>query len=307
MEPRQSLPSWRSPWRTLEPRKAFLSALVRLGRETVRSGFQEAEADHRAVVREIERVREVVTFSLESAVKEGGQGAQIAREGIANALALVSYRRQSVTDPHPLVQRKLAEAAAGVIAFTHLALDQGRLGLLTQLAQQSGSRLLREAWRLGHDPDLRGRPAGAGPGSHGISPAAAKGRMGGPAHRDGGAGGRTGVPGRDPAAFRQGARDLPMIYRRLFRLAPVEEPRFLIGREPEMAALAQARSLWQSRRSVSVLLVGARGSGKTSLLNCASAAEFPDATIVRSQFRDRITNAAQMRAFLHELFGLHAG
>jgi AAA ATPase domain len=305
VEPRRALPSWRSPWRTLEPRKAFLSALVRCGRETVRSGFQEAEADHRAVVREIERVREVVTFSLESATKEDGQGAQIAREGIANALALVSYRKQAVTDPHALVQRKLAEAAAGVIAFTHLALDQGRLGMLTQLAQQSGTRLLDEAWRL-----VLARTSEAGrwmrdlvrsryhqvlqkigweaPQVGTVAPVAAQTYLG------------------EVLSLQPGARDLPMIYRRLFRLAPVEEPRFLIGREPEMAALAQARALWQARRSVSVLLVGARGSGKTSLLNCASAAQFSDATIVRSQFRERITTAAQMRAFLHELFGLRA-
>ncbi len=304
VEPRRALPSWRLPWRTLEPRRAFLSALVRFGRETVRAGFQESEADHRAVVREIERAREVVTFSLEAAVKEGEQGAQIAREGIANALALVSYRKQAVTDPHALVQHRLAEATVGVLALSHLALDQGRLGLLTQLAQQSGSRLFREAWRLGLD-----RTSGAGrwvrdlvrtryhqvlqrvgweaPPIGTVAPVISQAYLG------------------DILSLQQGARDLPMIYRRLFRLAPVEDSRFLIGREPEMAALAQARALWQSRRSVSILVVGARGSGKTSLLNCATAAEFSDATVVRSQFLDRITNAAQMRAFLHELLSLH--
>ena len=36
--------------------------------------------------------------------------------------------------------------------------------------------------------------------------------------------------------------DLPMIYRRLFRLAPVEEARFLVGREAEMGALGHARA-----------------------------------------------------------------
>ena len=41
-------------------------------------------------------------------------------------------------------------------------------------------------------------------------------------------------------------RELPMIYRRLFRLAPVEEPRFLVGREAEMEALSGARRLWEA-------------------------------------------------------------
>ena len=237
----------------------------------MRAGFEEAEADHRAVVREIERAREVVTFSLESAGKEDGQAAQIAREGIANALALVSYRKQAVTDPHAAVERKLAEATAGVMAFTHFALDQGRLGLLTQLARQSGSKLLREAWRLGLDRtseagrSLRDlvrawyhlvlQKAGwEAPPIGTVAPVVAQAYLG------------------EILSLQVGARDLPMIYRRLFRLAPVEEPRFLIGREPEMAALARgARRCGRRDRSVSVLLVGARGSGKTSLLNCALA------------------------------------
>jgi hypothetical protein len=305
VEPRHALPSWRSPWRTLEPRRVFLSALARSGRETVLEGFREAEADHRAIVREIERAREVVTFSLETSGKEGEEGRRIAQDGIANALALVSYRKQTVTDPHALAERKLAEATAAVVTLTHVALDQGRLGLLTQLAQQSGSKLVRDAWQLGLEKTSEaGRWV--------------RDRLRAEYHRDlqkiGWEAPPIGVVApvisqaylREVLNLQPGTRDLPMIYQRLFRLAPVEEPRFLVGRESEMAALAHARSLWQARRSVSVMLVGARGSGKTSLLNCASASEFPDATIVRSQFRDRITDAAQMRTFLHELFGLHA-
>ena len=306
VEPRQVLPSWRSPWRTLEPQRVFLTALGRFGRETVLEGFREAEADHRAIVRDIERAREVVIFSSESAGKEGEEGFQIGQEGIANALSLISYRKQRLTNPHALVERKLAEATVAVVSVTHVALDQGRLGLLTQLAQQSGSKLLHEAWRLARErTSVAGRWARdlvrtryhrvlqnvgwEAPRAEAQAPVLSQEYLG------------------EVLNLRQGARNLPMIYQRLFRLAPVEEPRFLIGREPEMAALAQARSLWQSRRSVSVLLVGARGSGKTSLLNCAFSGGFPDATVVRGQFRDRVTTAAQMRAFLHELFGLREG
>ncbi len=305
VEPRRALPSWRPPWRTLEPRKVFLSALARSGRATVLEGFREAEGDHRAIVREIERAREVVTFSLETAGKEGEQSLQIAQDGVANALALVSYRKQTVTDPHALVERKLVEATAEVFALTHVALDQGRLGLLTQLAQQSGSKLVRDAWHLGlektsetgrlardwvraeYHRDLQ-KVGWEAPPIGVVAPVVSRAYLG------------------EVLNLRRGTRDLPMIYRRLFRLAPLEEPRFLVGRESEMAALAHARSIWQSRRSVSVVVVGARGSGKTSLLNCASAAEFSDATVIRSQFRDRVTDPAHMRAFLHELFGLGA-
>lgn len=304
VEPRQALPSWWSPWRILEPQKVFLSALARSGRDKVLEGFREAEADHRTIVREIERAREVVTFSLETAGKEGERGLQIGREGIANALALVSYRRQMVTDPHAPVERKLVDAATAVITLTHVSLDQGRLGLLTQLVQQSGSKLVRDGWQLGLDKTsesgrrvldfirtryhrLLQKIGWEAPPIEAPVPVVSQAYLG------------------DVLNLQPGARDLPMIYRRLFRLAPVEEPRFLVGRESEMTALAHARSLWQARRPVSVLVVGARGSGKTSLLNCVSAAEFSEATVVRSQFRGRITHPAQVRTFLHELFGLH--
>ncbi len=65
------------------------------------------------------------------------------------------------------------------------------------------------------------------------------------------------------------SRELPQIYKRLFRLAPVEDRRFLVGRDEEIEGFEQALAQWDSGRFASVLLVGARGSGKTSLLNCA--------------------------------------
>jgi len=111
----------------------------------------------------------------------------------------------------------------------------------------------------------------------------------------------------DALDLRISTRDLPAIYRRLFRLAPVEDPRFLIGRNVELAALAKVCSLWQEDHAVSVVLVGARGSGKTSLLNCGLAAEFPDAEVIRSQFSERITDRESMRNFLRALLQISEG
>ena len=102
-------------------------------------------------------------------------------------------------------------------------------------------------------------------------------------------------------------RALPALYQRLFRLAPVEDQRFLVGREIEMNGLTQAFSLWQSGRSVTVLIVGARGSGKTSLLNCGSEVAFTGVPIVRGQFVRRILSSGQMSEFLRELFGIPSG
>ncbi len=104
-----------------------------------------------------------------------------------------------------------------------------------------------------------------------------------------------------------GARELPALYQRLFRLAPVEDQRFLVGRNVEMSGLSRAFSMWQAGQGVRVLVVGARGSGKTSLLNCAASAAFGGVGVTRGQFGERIRSAGEMSAFLGQLFGLPAG
>ncbi|NWG13697.1 MAG: ATP-binding protein, partial [Acidobacteria bacterium] len=100
-----------------------------------------------------------------------------------------------------------------------------------------------------------------------------------------------------------GARELPPIYRRLFRLDPVEDPRFLVGRDAEMAALSEARQLWEDGRAVSVVVIGARGSGKTSLLNCAVSGVLREVPIVSGSFYERIRNPEEMDSFLGGLLG----
>jgi hypothetical protein len=102
-------------------------------------------------------------------------------------------------------------------------------------------------------------------------------------------------------------KDLPTLYRRLFRLQPVEDPRFLIGRQAELAALEEARHWWEEGKSVSVLVVGARGSGKTSLLNCAAATMFQSADPLRGQFIERLTREEQLHGFLRTFVGVPDG
>jgi hypothetical protein len=101
-------------------------------------------------------------------------------------------------------------------------------------------------------------------------------------------------------------RDLPMIYRRLFRLAPVEDPRFLVGRNAEMAGFVDALKCWEMGKGASVIVIGARGSGKTSLINCAASGVFQRCDVVRGQFCDRLVTTAQMEAFVRGLIEIPA-
>jgi hypothetical protein len=68
-----------------------------------------------------------------------------------------------------------------------------------------------------------------------------------------------------------------------------------------MAAVANARDLWKEDRSVAILLAGARGSGKTSFLNCARMSIFGDLPTVSGQFSQRIHTAENMKGFLSSL------
>jgi hypothetical protein len=301
IEPRWNLPPRQPPWRTLEPQRFFLMGVARFGRERVLEGFREAETGHRAIIREIERAREVVAFSRETVAHEGTTGAGIAREGIANALSLVSFQKQNAADPGPIVEVKLVEGISSALIFTLLSLERRRLGVLKQLIRESGSSAAAEVsraiaerrftashWLRDLLSDsyhrLLQKIGWETPPVTALQPVVSR------AFFD------------ELFNLKAGPHDLPMIYRRLFKLAPLEEPRFLVGRDTELAALARTRELWQMNRAVAVIVVGARGSGKTSLLNCASSVAFANVPVIRGQFQERITTAQQMRRFLLGLF-----
>jgi hypothetical protein len=109
---------------------------------------------------------------------------------------------------------------------------------------------------------------------------------------------------RDTLSLPASKSELPMIYGSLFRLAPIEDRRFLMGRERELAGLEQALNDWEAGRFAACIFVGARGSGKTSLLNCAASGAFAGHEILRSQFRERSITAEAIDDFLRKLLGL---
>jgi hypothetical protein len=84
----------------------------------------------------------------------------------------------------------------------------------------------------------------------------------------------------------------------------VEDRRFLVGREHELAGLDQAVKDWATGRFAACLLIGARGSGKTSLLNCAVRDIFAGVPWIRAEFRERILSSVGLDAFLRELLHL---
>jgi len=307
LEPRSPLPGRRSLWRRLEPQRFLVEALAASGPRAARAGFLEAEAAHRAILREIERTREVVDLIVEKASSEWEAGPSLAREGLGNALGLLRHcRSETSLGFAPTVEAGLVHAQAQAFLDAEAALEKGFLSLWTRATRERG----RWLGRLAREWSIRGLQAGsrvaARETERGVHWLALK--VGWTAPRE---------PALEPLMSRPnlarvlevrlGERDLPMLYRRLFSLSPVKDPRFLVGRAKEMAGLSALLERWREGQPVSGLIVGARGSGKTSLLNCAAAGVFAGEQIVRGAVKDRLIEPGDVHGFLRGLLELEPG
>jgi hypothetical protein len=292
------------PWRDLEPVRVFVAAVAG-GAPILRTGLREAEAAHRAIVREIERAREVVDFGFETARLERTLGEEFAKEAVSNALSLLTYQKGATPEIPPAVDVSAAHAAATLLLESDIALEESRIGLLAHMTRQRSGAAFRH---------LRGVTG------KGIQAATKRlwadglivyrwallkiGRIAPPRRSAEAVIRRADLAETLEVHLR--ARDLPMIYRRLFRVGPVEDPRFLVGREAEMAGFDDALGCWTEGKGASVIVIGARGTGKTSLMNCAASGVFPRCEVVRGQFSDRLVSAAQMAGFVRGLLRIPA-
>ncbi|MEP7341670.1 MAG: ATP-binding protein [Acidobacteriota bacterium] len=294
---------WSQP-RELHPVATAREAFERRGRDEVRATFASVEAVHRRLVQIIERAREVVAFGLGEGEAARTPDAQIAREACQNALSLLEFHRRetplSLTEANARFTRMLAE----VFNEYRLILSRSRLGAFTYLGQQGlrqavvlggqsaldltrrwSLRSLRKLQELGHGflVSIGWLPEPSTSASQVVI--------------------RPFLPREFTADL--DAKQLPAIYRRLFRFEAVQDPRFLVGRDREMEAIADARVMWEAGRPVAVLMIGERGSGKTSLINCALKRKLEGVEVVRGEFSERLSNAEQLRKFLAQLFGVN--
>jgi len=293
----------RQTWTIKAPRAVMSRAVYAAALPLIGEGVSAVERRHQAVVLEIERAREVVSFARETARSGPSFDQRIEQEGIANARALVEFQREQLREIPPAVDQTFLAGLLHAFESAHSLLDDGRFGVLQQAARYGvpqAARTLRRRMqalvRAAADTGVRwtGRvyrsalvgigwvPAPPARGTHVVTRGSLTGTLGGSSTLD----------------------ELPMIYQRLFRLVPVEDPRFLVGRQEELAAVADARALWEQGRDAGVLLVGARGSGKTSLINCALQRVLPDLETVRSEFVERLTTADEVYGFLSQLLGV---
>ena len=300
VDPRRPLPGWRSPWRTVRPEQSFLVVLDR-STAPVAAVLEDVGGDHKAVLRNIEHAREVVTFGIRTAA-DSASGDAMAQESVDNGALLLKHTHRTLPQREAAVEAAYVQATAACFHLYHVGFEQGRLTLVSYLAREGIVRGARRASRRALE---EGRRIGRATRTairrfcHAVLV-----RIGWEAPPE-----RVESPVVRWRSFQEaadaapGARRLPLIYHRLFRAQPVEDLRFLVGRETEMAALADARALWDAGRFAAVVVYGQRGSGKTSLINCALTRSFADVDVVRGSFSERVLTRQAMRSFLEGLLG----
>jgi len=283
--------------RPVRPRSTLLAAYAGEGRDEVGRALGEVEAEHSAVLQEIGRVREVIAFALGSAEREEQPDPQVLREAASNSISLLEEHHR----PEPRWRAEVRPRVAGALEFAVQEL-RGALtssGLVNRA--YAARRELRRSTRLGLE---RGRPLlarareRAVAGGEGALHRFLAGIGWLPAPPSGGAEILTRPFLPREFTIDLSAKELPAIYRRLFRFEAVSEPSLLVGRQEELAAIAQARGMWEDGRPVALLLVGTRGSGKTSLLNCALKRHLAGLEVIRGEFSRRVASEEELRVFI---------
>lgn len=286
---------------TVSPRQSAQDAfrrqpVKRLGVILARMGDR-----HATVVGVLQRVREVIEFAAGDG--DSVMDRRVRQEARDNAVSLLANQRREIDAWKTESDRDLPAALAAQFTAQRHLLALRRLGILASISEYGLSRCL----------SFVGEHARQALQKLLVVTAAALER--GLAHllrligwKTAGEVYTSGVSTRPllPAAFttESDIADSSALYHRLFRQVPVEDPRFLLGRDRELAALQEARQAWDTGRPTALLVVGTRGSGKTSLINCILRQSFSDVTVLRAEFNERILSADHLLAYLTRLAGL---
>lgn len=298
-----ALPRRRMTSKELRPAKTAYEAFERSGRHELTTILQAIESEHHGIEREIEQAREVVAFGLSEEEDAQNSDPRIVQDALQNALSLLEFHRGKTSEELNEADSRLVRIMAAVFTENRLMLSRDRLGALTYLGRQNSRQAFSTVSRLMVDGGKRaiilslstlqnlGQRFLVSIGwlpeqTTGVSEVIRRPFL--------------------PQEFTVdlNSKDLPAIYRRLFRFEAVRDPRFLIGREHEIEAITEARLMWEAGRPIAMMIIGERGSGKTSLINCAIKRPLEGLNIVRGEFNQRMSDGAQLREFVAKLIGV---
>jgi hypothetical protein len=208
------------------------------------------------ITREMEHARQVVEYGLETSQTDGDSEGELLAEAIDNARTLLLGQAKTKIDEEQVLSRCI-EALVIASWESYASLEISRIGLTAHLTRQQGSRFWdeigqrsRRAIRAG-SRRLRARAQQLFnwlllqigwrlPTRSLLTPVVKR------------------VALAQVLEVASSKRDLPRIYRHLFRLAPVEDRRFLVGRDEELRGFEEAVLRWEQGHFGATLLVGAR-------------------------------------------------
>src|ERR1700733_1453092 len=296
---------WRLLRRNVKVRASFLKTFDRYARTTMRTMVEHLWQKSAATLREVEQSKEMIAYWSEAAPGRAGDTLELMAEARHNAIASLLGHLQAPpenarleTDAVNAFWRWQKNGSIAIEADLYgwvPLLERPRRRMFVDIASDA-SRLKTKAslhgasrWASKRVDQVMESVGGRVPSQPTLPPVVRRTTL------------------RDTLSLPATKSDLPALYRLLFRVAPVEDRRFLVGRNQEMAGLEQAVSDWDAGRFATCLLIGARGSGKTSLLNCAQREVFARHHLVRAEFQERILTPEKLDGFLRDILHLREG
>jgi hypothetical protein len=97
---------------------------------------------------------------------------------------------------------------------------------------------------------------------------------------------------------------IPYVYQRLFSNDQLTDVRIFVSRENEIAKLEKAITYWQNNQTSSVMLIGEKGSGTSSLINIAFKKLNSSLKVFREEFSGTIYKETDLLIYLKKLLKL---
>jgi hypothetical protein len=292
-------------WRSISARKAFLTAFATYAQVPMRQIAERYWSGSAGIVREVSRAREIVEYWRDAPSTNAEEASTPFADALHNGSDLLAKNMQTGATGDEL-GNELTGAFWVWTGEGAAALEAAQYGWAVLLRRPRGRRLLRTAMRTVPQKTQKAVQHISRNASDRLDRALES------------VAGRVPIRPTTPAVVRRATlrdtlslpaskSDLPTLYRFLFQLVPVEDRRFLVGRSQELAGLDQAAKDWKAGRFAACLVIGARGSGKTSLLNCAAREVFAGLQLVRGQFRERVLSPEKIDSFLRQMLRLRDG
>jgi len=95
---------------------------------------------------------------------------------------------------------------------------------------------------------------------------------------------------------------LPYVYQRLFENRPLTDERFFTGRDEELAQLSEDFKTWQQGYFVTSMIIGERGSGKTTVINFVKERIFKHYPVREIDVQTTIYQPEQFLPYLQKAF-----